>query len=75
MTTWPLDQTFTWLDPPKASALPSFASTGVVEMQIEVFNFSRDHVAKRSHDLVSWILQPFDTLPNVEALGIVEEQL
>ena len=34
----------------------NLAAIAVVEMQIEVFNFSGDHVIKRSHDLVGWVL-------------------
>ena len=49
---------------------------GAVEMQIEVFSFSRDHVIKGLHDLVGWVLHlQVNILPNLEAPGIMERQL
>ena len=58
VTTW-LNVHVTWgmVFPKLSLCSVKLCIIGVVEMQREVFNFSRDHTMKQSHDLVGWVLQ------------------
>ena len=48
----------------------------LLKCRYKFFNFSRDHVIKRSWDLASWVFQPKTTiLPNLDAIGITEVQI